>query len=94
MRSFILTPVILSVVAASALVAAPRRHVMVNGPSSCPDNPAAHLGRSDNGVLRKLTELPPAQTYASVYRRGADGCMVPVLYRDRDAPPANASRRP
>ena len=84
----------LSVLAASALVAAPRPAVMVNGPSSCPDNPAAHLARSGNGVLRKLTELPPAQTYAAIYRRGANGCMVAVLYRDRDAPPANASRRP
>ena len=31
---------------------------------------------------RKLTELPPADTYAAVYRLDERGCMVPVKYRD------------
>ena len=30
---------------------------------------------------RKLTELPPADTYAAVYRI-VDGCPVPVMYRE------------
>ncbi len=94
MRSFILAPAMLSVLTASALVAAPRPTVVANNPSACPNNPAAHLARSDKGVFRKLAELPPAETYAAVYRRGSDGCMVPVLYRDRNAPPASAIRRP
>ncbi len=91
MRSLILAPAML--LTASALGAAPQSTVIGNLPSSCPDNPVARLARADKGVFRKLTELPPAQTYAAVYRRGADGCMVAVLYRDRDAPPANATRR-
>ena len=31
---------------------------------------------------RKLTELPPADTYAAVYHLDERGCMVPVKYRD------------
>ena len=30
----------------------------------------------------KLTELPPADSYAAVYRLDERGCMVPVKYRD------------
>ena len=30
----------------------------------------------------KLTELPPAETFAAVYKLDERGCMVPVLYRD------------
>ena len=56
---------------------------------SCPDDPAAHLARErKDGQFRKLTDLPPADAYAAVYRRGPDGCMVPVMYRERQAPPA------
>ncbi len=29
----------------------------------------------------KLTELPPGQTYAAVYRL-VDGCAIPVMYRE------------
>ncbi len=93
MRS-ILVSAMLSCVATSALVAAPRPAALITTPSSCPDNPAAHLARSDKGVFRKLAELPPGEIYAAVYRRGADGCMVPVRYRDRNAPPASVTRRP
>ncbi len=31
---------------------------------------------------KKLTELPPAESYAAVYRLDERGCMVPVKYRD------------
>ena len=31
---------------------------------------------------KKLTELPPADAYAAVYRLDERGCMVPVKYRD------------
>ena len=53
----------------------------------CP-NAASHLARK-GGVWRnepimpqKLTELPPAETFAAVYRRDERGCIVPVKYRD------------
>ena len=31
---------------------------------------------------RKLTELPPAETYAAIYHLDERGCMVPIKYRD------------
>ena len=31
---------------------------------------------------QKLGELPPAETYAAVYRLDERGCMVPVKFRD------------
>ena len=31
---------------------------------------------------RKLTDLPPAESYAAVYRLDERGCMVPVKFRD------------
>jgi hypothetical protein len=37
--------------------------------------------RNNPAKPRKLTELPPAETYAAVYRL-ENGCVVPVLYRD------------
>jgi hypothetical protein len=56
---------------------------------SCPDDPAAHLARErKQGQFRRLTDLPPADAYAAVYRRGPDGCMIPVMYRERGVPPA------
>lgn len=31
---------------------------------------------------QRLGDLPPADTYAAVYRLDERGCMVPVMYRD------------
>lgn len=36
---------------------------------------------------KKLTELPPAETYAAIYQLDGEGCMVPVMYRDVRARP-------
>jgi hypothetical protein len=36
--------------------------------------------RSDPLRPQKLTELPPADTYAAVYKRDESGCIVPVMY--------------
>lgn len=55
--------------------------------SDCP-NASSHFAR--NGSVwqkdpvrpRKLTELPPAETFAAVYHLDGRGCMVPVKYRD------------
>lgn len=38
--------------------------------------------QSDPLKPRNLAELPPAETFAAVYRMDERGCMVPVLYRD------------
>jgi hypothetical protein len=38
--------------------------------------------RGNPAKPKKLTELPPADAYAAVYRRDERGCMVPVKYRD------------
>ena len=50
-------------------------------------NATSHLAqkpavlRGDPTRPQKLSELPPAETYAAVYRL-ENGCAVPVLYRD------------
>lgn len=36
----------------------------------------------DPAKPKKLTELPPADSYAAVYRLDERGCMVPVKYRE------------
>ena len=80
---------LLGIASAGELSAAPppAGRTALNRP--CPDDPATHLARERRqGQFRKLTDLPPADAYAAVYRRGPDGCMIPVMYRDRQAPPA------
>jgi hypothetical protein len=37
---------------------------------------------ADPAKPRKLSELPPAEAYAAVYRLDERGCMVPVKFRD------------
>lgn len=39
-------------------------------------------GRSWQMKPYKLAELPPAETYAAVYRLDERGCMVPVKFRE------------
>jgi hypothetical protein len=53
--------------------------------SDCPNATSQFAGqgsawRSKPLTPRKLAELPPADTYAAVYRRDDRGCMVPVMY--------------
>lgn len=55
--------------------------------ADCP-NPSSRFAR-EGSVWRqkpvapqKLTELPPADTFAAVYHLDDRGCMVPVKYRD------------
>ena len=40
------------------------------------------IWRYDPVKPHKLTELPPAEAYAAVYRLDERGCMVPVKFRD------------
>ena len=80
---------LLGIAPATGLAAAPQPAGRTALNPSCPDDPGAHLARSrKDGQFRKLGELPPADAFAAVYRRGPDGCMIPVMYRERQAPPA------
>ena len=88
MRSLFLAASLLTLAPASAASAAPRPAGQPGINRSCPNDPAIRWGRSHDGVeYRKLTDLPPAEAYAAVYRRGPDGCMIPVLFRERNAAP-------
>lgn len=88
MQLHLVALVLLVVAPAGELAAAPQPAGRTAFNPSCPDDPAAHLARErKDGQFRKLGELPPADAYAAVYRRGPDGCMVPVMYRQRDARP-------
>ena len=49
-------------------------------PAHCPSlagHPTARPGEPLKP--RKLAELPPAQAYHAVFRRGADGCIDPLF---------------
>ena len=65
---------------ASAAFAAPGPPTTPTRPASrCPDNPIVHLVRPGRpATVHKLTDLPPANMYLSVYRT-VDGCLVPVI---------------
>ena len=89
MRMHFVALALLWIAPSGELAAAPQPAVRTALNPACPDDPAAHLARSrKDGQVRKLGELPPADAYAAVYRRGPDGCMIPVMYRERQAPPA------
>ncbi len=56
-------------------------------PSDCPEADRYLANRVDAWrgkplQPRKLTELPPADSFAAVLRRDERGCMVLVKYRD------------
>jgi len=88
MRLLFVALSLLALTPASALSAAPRPAGQPGVHRPCPNDPAVRWARSHKGVeFRKLTDLPPAETYAAVYRRGPDGCMIPVLFRERSAAP-------
>ena len=87
-------PLLFAVLLAS--LASPSAHVVVAPSAGMPNilgtekkcaNASSHLVRrgavlrSDPAKPQKLTELPDAETYATVYRLES-GCAVPVLYRD------------
>ena len=79
----LLFPVLVLGMAASASAAA---KPALTGPD-CPEatNHMASKGGAWRGTPakpRKLTELPPADAYATVLRRDERGCMVLVKYRD------------
>lgn len=88
----LLFPVAMMVAATASAQPAPapasltQRPALVAG-SDCPSatRQFARKGgvwREEPVKPRKLAELPPADTYAAVYRLDERGCMVPVKYRD------------
>jgi hypothetical protein len=81
----LLFPVLLLVLSAAA--PAPTAGASRTMPSiDCPEA-ASHFARqgsvwrSEPVKPKKLAELPPAETFAAVYRRDERGCIVPVKYR-------------
>ena len=96
MRSLVLACAFLLSAAPTAAAAAPRptfpkapSHAIKPFPAQCPSltgQPAARPGESLKP--RKLTELPPANAYHAVLRRGPDGCPDPLLvgYQYRPKP--------
>ena len=82
-----------SIILAISLVslAAPGSGAPVGRPQ-CANDPTAHLARpGGDAQSKKLTDLPPADAYHAVFRRGADGCMVPVKMNDRYGKPDQQS---
>ena len=88
----LLFPVAMAIATTASAQAAPepssplQRPALVAG-SDCPS--ATREFARKGGIWRqepvrpkKLAELPPADTYAAVYRLDERGCMVPVKYRD------------
>ena len=89
MQLYLVALALLVFAPAGELTAAPQPAGRTALNPSCPDDPAAHLARErKDKQFRKLDELPPADAYAAVYRRGPDGCMIPVMYSQRQVPPA------
>lgn len=87
MRMMLLAISAIGLATAGAAAAAPRGDTNARA-SKCPDEPAAHHAyRGKSAKHHKLTDLPPAEAYRAVYRRGPDGCIVPVKFNDRAVPP-------
>ncbi|MDP9423624.1 MAG: hypothetical protein M3Q19_12480 [Pseudomonadota bacterium] len=79
----ILFPVAIIALAAGHAVAAQKPALI---PPDCP-KVTSHMAngsawRNDPAKPKKLTELPPADAYAAVYRTDERGCVLPVKYRD------------
>ena len=83
-----LFPVMIALAATgSAQTLAPPARQSPLANQDCPEAAAQFAGkggmwRGDPATPRKLAELPPADSFAAVYRRDERGCMVPVRYRD------------
>jgi len=87
MRRLFPVAIALWVCASQALAAPGDRKSILQPAAECRD--ASKQFARNGGIWRyapvkpkKLAELPPADTYAAVYRLDERGCMVPVKYRD------------
>ncbi len=91
MRSILLSLALASFAAVGATAAAPWTGAPAAG-SRCPEQALAHLARPNGGALhKKLTDLPPADAYLAVFRRDANGCVVPVKTNFRNQRPSERS---
>jgi hypothetical protein len=84
MRLLAVVVLILSSTAASA-VALPKGSVVIGaqppGSDTCPQTTGYYAFRSGEPLQpRKLTELPPANAYAAIYRR-IGRCEVPLVVK-------------
>jgi hypothetical protein len=52
-------------------------------PSTCDKVGSYAQGERRAPQLKRLGELPPAEAYMAVYRTDANGCLDPLLARDR-----------
>lgn len=79
----LLFPVAIIVLAAASVSPAKAPPLQKPG-TECPGATSEWVrdGRAWNVKPKKLNELPPADTYAAVYRLDERGCMVPVKFRD------------
>jgi hypothetical protein len=67
--------------AAALSAATPQQASLLSTPPTCPRTASYYAWQRGKQVApRKLTELPPANAYYTVYRR-IDGCMVPVIVK-------------
>ncbi len=67
----------LVLVPAAPVLAAPAVRSIADA-AGCPDIFNRARGRQ-KATVNKLGELPPANAYLAVYRRGLDGCVEPVM---------------
>ena len=81
-----LFPLVMIVAASSATI--PAKTPPLQKPTADCPRATSHFTRNgsvwthDPVKPRKLAELPPAESYAAVYRLDGNGCMVPVKFRD------------
>ena len=67
--------------AAAFSAATPQQASPLSTAPACPRTTGYYAWQRGKQVApRKLTELPPANAYYTVYRR-IDGCMVPVIVK-------------
>ena len=52
-------------------------------PTACDKTGSYAEGERRAPQLKRLGELPPAEAYMAVYRTDANGCLDPLLARDR-----------
>ena len=58
-------------------------HIISPVPSTCRQIGTYAQGENERPGLKRLGELPPAEAYMAVYRTDANGCLDPLLARDR-----------
>ena len=99
MRHRILAPAATGLVVAAfapAALAAPAPAGLARPAPHCPNPPLVHLVRPGQpATVHRLTDLPPANMFLSVYRR-VGGCVVPVIAGygiGRTSRPTDAPRR-